>query len=209
MIEGDKSMSDIFAGVRQFQRDVFPEHRELFEQLAAGQSPKAMFVTCSDSRVDPFLLTQSRPGELFMLRNAGNIVPPYGSGAESEAAVVEYAVNVLRVPEIIVCGHSGCGTMTALVDPSQASNLPAMTQWLRHVQRVRESLAGAHALDAPDAVWQAVEVNVVVQLIHLRTYPFVAEAEQAGRLRLTGWVYDIPTGQVNEYDDIEQEFRPL
>ena len=202
-------MADIFAGVRQFQRDVFPEHRELFEQLASGQSPETMFIACSDSRVDPFLITQSRPGELFVLRNAGNIVPPYEAGAGAEAAAVEYAVSALGVREIIVCGHSGCGAMTAVVDPSHLANLPTVDQWLRHARRVRKSLANARALDAPNAVQQAVEVNVVVQLVHLRTHPCVAEAERTGRLHLAGWVYDIPTGQIIAYDDIEQEFRTL
>ncbi len=202
-------MHELIAGIRQFQRDIFPEHRELFEQLAAGQSPGAMFITCSDSRVDPFLLTQSRPGELFVVRNAGNIVPPYEAGPGAEAAAIEYAVTALRVPQIIVCGHSGCGAMTGLLDPQRLRNMPTVAQWLRYAQRVGESLQNAGALDAPDAVQQAVEVNVVVQLIHLRTHPSVAAAEQAGRLRLDGWVYDIPTGQVATYDDIEQEFQPL
>lgn len=202
-------MHEIIAGIRQFQRDVFPQHRELFEQLAAGQSPGAMFVTCSDSRVDPFLLTQSQPGELFVLRNAGNLIPPYEASPGAEAAAIEFAVTALRVPQIIVCGHSGCGAMTGLVHPERVANMPSVAQWLRHAKRVRESLQNARALNAPDAVQQAVEVNVVVQLIHLRTHPCVAEAERAGRLRLDGWVYDIPTGQLTSYDDIEQEFRPL
>ncbi len=202
-------MSDLIAGVRQFQHDVFPEHRELFEQLAAGQSPETMFITCSDSRVDPFLLTQSRPGELFVVRNAGNIVPRFEAGAGADAAAIEYAVNALHVSAIIICGHSGCGAMTALVDPSHLTNLPTVAQWLRHASRVRKSLQNAHALDAADALQRAIEINVVVQLAHLRTHPSVAAAEEAGRLKLAGWIYDIPTGQVTEYDDIEQEYRAL
>jgi carbonic anhydrase len=202
-------MREIISGVRQFQRDIFPEHRELFEQLTAGQSPGVMLITCSDSRVDPFLLTQSRPGELFVVRNAGNLVPPPERAVGAEAAAIEYAVVALRVQDIVICGHSGCGAMTALLDPAHFTNLPNMAQWLRHAQKVRASLLAAGGLNGPDALQRAVEANVLVQLDHLRAHASVATAVKAGRLRLHGWVYHIATGEVTSYDDERREFRPL
>jgi carbonic anhydrase len=202
-------MDEIIAGIRQFQRDIFPEHRELFERLAAGQSPGAMLITCSDSRVDPFLLTQSRPGDLFVVRNPGNLVPPFGAGVGAEAAAIEYAVVALGVRDIIVCGHSGCEAMTGLVDPARLRNLPRMAQWLGHADKVRSALLAVGGLDAPDALERAIAANVLVQLDHLRTHPSVAAAVEADRLRLHGWVYHIATGEVTTYDAEQQGFRPL
>jgi carbonic anhydrase len=202
-------MKEIIAGVRQFQRDVFPEHRELFERLAGGQSPGAMLIACSDSRIDPFLLTQSRPGDLFVVRNAGNFVPPFDRTIGAEAAAIEYAVITLRVKDIIICGHSDCGAMHGLVDPARLRDLPSVAQWLRHAQQVRASLLAAGGLNGPDALERAIEANVLAQLDNLRTHPTVASAVNAGRLQLHGWVYHIATGEVAAYDDERHEFRPL
>lgn len=202
-------MDEILAGVRAFQREVYPQYRDLFERLAAGQSPKALFVTCSDSRVDPLLVTQSPPGELFVLRNAGNLVPPYDGPGGGVAATVEFAVIALRVKHIIICGHSGCGAMAGLLDPRLTHRMPRIVEWLQHARVVRDSLAAAGQLDAPDALRRAVEANVIAQLGHLRTHPSVSEALEAGQLKLHGWVYHLATGDVETYDSAQGQFRLL
>ncbi|MCI0335649.1 MAG: carbonic anhydrase [Planctomycetes bacterium] len=202
-------MDDIIAGVRSFQRDIYPQNRELFERLAAGQSPDALIITCSDSRVDPFMLTQARPGQLFVLRNAGNLVPQYGGPVGGVTATIEFAVMALGVPNIIICGHSGCGAMAGLLNPDQLRDMPRVTEWLKHAAVVRESMDSAGRLDAPDALQRAVEANVIVQLDHLRTHPSVAEKLVAGQIELHGWVYGIATGEVASYDAERREFVPL
>ena len=203
-------MHDIIAGIRTFQRDVYPQYRELFEKLAAGQSPEALVITCSDSRVDPFLLTQAQPGQLFVLRNAGNLVPKYDGFVGGVTATIEFAVVGLRVPNIIVCGHSGCGAITGLLHPETLENMPNVEDWLRrHAQPVRDILAQAGRLGGPDELPQAVDANVLVQLENLRTHPSVADALAAGRVTLHGWVYDIASGEVRAYNDAWKQFGPL
>lgn len=202
-------MEEIIAGVHAFQRDVYPQQWKLFERLAKGQSPDAMIVACSDSRVDMPLVTQSEPGKLFELRNAGNLVPPYGRFVGGVTATIEFAVVALRVPNIIICGHSGCGAMAGLLNPKQLRGMPRVADWLQHATVVRDSLAAAGQLDLPDALERAVEANVIVQLDHLRTHPSVAEALRAGKIQLHGWVYHIASGEVTAYDAREKEFVPL
>ena len=202
-------MDEIIAGVRSFQADIYPQNRQLFERLAAGQSPDALMITCSDSRVDPYLLTQARPGQLFELRNAGNLVPRYGGPIGGVTATIEFAVVALRVPNIIICGHSGCGAMAGLLDSAQLRGMPRVADWLKHADVVRESMAAAGHLDAPDALQRAVEANVIVQLDHLRSHPSVADALRAGRIQLHGWVYHIATGEVTSYHPEHREFLPL
>jgi carbonic anhydrase len=203
------SMDEIIAGVRSFQTDIYPQNRQMFERLAAGQSPDALMITCSDSRVDPYLLTQARPGQLFELRNAGNLVPRYGGPIGGVTATIEFAVVALRVPNIIICGHSGCGAMAGLLDSAQLRGMPRVADWLKHADVVRESMAAAGHLDAPDALQRAVEANVIVQLDHLRSHPSVVDALVAGRITLHGWVYEIATGQVTRYDAERKEFVTL
>jgi carbonic anhydrase len=202
-------MDDIIAGVRAFQRDVYPQNRQMFERLAAGQSPEALLITCSDSRIDPYMLTQAQPGQLFELRNAGNLVPRYGGPIGGVTATIEFAVVALEVPNIIICGHSGCGAMAGLLEPNQLRGMPRVAEWLQHAAVVRDAMAAADELDAPDALQRAVEANVIVQLDHLRSHPSVAEKLQLGRLKLHGWVYGIATGEVTKFDGERKEFVPL
>jgi carbonic anhydrase len=202
-------MDDIIAGVRSFQRNVYPQNWELFERLAVEQSPTALMITCSDSRVDPVMLTQSGPGQLFELRNAGNLVPLYDGQIGGVTATIEFAVVALRVPNIIVCGHSGCGAMAGLLNPEQLRGMPRVAEWLKHAAVVRESMAAAGQLNAPDALQRAVEANVIVQLDHLRSQPSVADKLKAGRLTLHGWVYHIATGDVTVYDPNQHVFVSL
>lgn len=183
-------------GVSRFQQERFPELSDHFSALAEGQSPPVLFVTCSDSRIDPSLITQTLPGELFVLRNAGNLVPPHEAAQHGSASAVEYAVAALGVGHIVVCGHSGCGAMGALVQgPEATATLPAVGAWLEHAAPTAEHLSGR---ELADPVPEAIRHNVVQQLDNLRTHPCVAAALEAGELQLHGWVYDIGTGEVSD-----------
>ncbi|MEU6050397.1 carbonic anhydrase [Streptomyces xanthochromogenes] len=186
-------MQDLAEGVARFQRGVFPAKAELFAHLATTHRPGTLFIGCSDARVVPELLTQSEPGELFVIRTAGNLVPAYTPGADGVAASVEYAVGVLGVRDIVVCGHSACGAMTALAEGHDLAALPAVADWLRHADA-----APAHAGTADLAA--LVRGNVRAQLANLATHPLVARALAEQRLTLHGWVYDIPTGSIEELD---------
>jgi carbonic anhydrase len=207
--KGQRDVDEIIAGVRAFQRDVYPQYRERFAELASGQTPRAMVITCSDSRVDPFLLTQSEPGQLFVLRNAGNIVPEHDGFVGGVTATIEFAVVQLRVPNIIICGHAGCGAVAGLLHPEKIRHLPEVTNWLHHANRARKRVAESGGFDAPDAMERAVAANVVVQLENLRTHPCVAAALDKNEIALHGWVYDFITGSVLAYKDREQSFAPL
>lgn len=125
-------MKEILEGVARFQSEIFPKQQAFFQQLADGQEPKALFLTCADSRIDPNLITQTEPGELFVCRNAGNIVPPHSGVTGGVTASVEYAVAVLNVPHVIVCDHTHCGAMHGVMYPKSTKNLPHVTAWLNH-----------------------------------------------------------------------------
>ncbi|MGW5738533.1 MULTISPECIES: carbonic anhydrase [Streptomyces] len=190
-------MQDLTEGVARFRRDVFPAKADLFTHLADHHRPRTLFIGCSDARVVPELLTQSEPGELFVVRTAGNLVPAYTPGADGVAAGIEYAVAVLGVSDVVVCGHSACGAMTALADGHDLSALPAVADWLRHADAARARVgaeAGARRLDA------LVRENVRAQLANLATHPSVARALRREALTLHGWVFDIPTGTVERLE---------
>jgi carbonic anhydrase len=204
-------MRKLLQGLRVFQHRVFPKVQSRFEQLASGQQPPTLFITCSDSRIVPDMVTQTEPGELFVLRNAGNLVPPWTAQHTGEAATIEYAVKVLKVREIVICGHSHCGAMAGLLNPESVEQLPAVRQWLTHAQQTLEEVAGL-PLDGTgsdagdDLLTTAVKCNVIVQLANLRTYPVVAEAEDRGELELHGWFYRFETGEIFEVDGAEKQF---
>lgn len=204
-------MRRLLHGIRSFQDNVFPSCRSQFERLAGGQSPSTLFITCSDSRIVPDLLTQTEPGELFVLRNAGNLVPPHTANHSGEAATVEYAVQVLRVQDIVVCGHSHCGAITGVLQPELVDGLPAVEKWLLHADEVRQEIANQRvAADGDDdALTAAIKSNVLVQLGHLRTYPAVAEREAAGTLSLHGCFYRFETGEVTVFDGLVGKFVPI
>lgn len=229
-------MQRLVAGIHEFRRNQFSEQRRLFERLAAGQAPLALFITCSDSRINPNLLTQTAPGELFILRNAGNIVPPWcdelaepgqargeqsrageGRGAPpafrhgGEAATIEYAVRVLQVKDIVICGHSHCGAMQAVLQPELSANLPAVRSWLEHASATRRIIRESytHLTQPQDLLTATVEENVLVQLEHLRTHPAVVDALSGEQLAVHGWVYKFETGQVFAYEPEQGQFVPL
>lgn len=202
-------MQALLHGIHRFRSQVFVPRRGQFERLARGQKPDALFITCSDSRVDPCLLTQSEPGDLFVLRNAGNIVPPHGLSS-GEEATVEYAVEALGVGDVIVCGHSHCGAVQALLAPEKAAGMPSVSAWLQNAETTRQIvLENYRDLSGDRLVSAAVQENVLVQLEHLCTFPSVAARLARGELRLHGWVYKIETGEVFAYDPASEQFLPI
>ncbi|OQD53837.1 carbonic anhydrase [Streptomyces phaeoluteigriseus] len=183
----------------------FGQRPEEFAKLAEGQSPEVLFITCSDSRVVPALITGARPGQLFELRTAGNIVPPYVSPSPTgEAATIEYAVEVLGVQDIVVCGHSHCGAVGALVRGDDLDSVPAVRAWLAHAA---EEPAAADPGDP--TVAQAVQHHVLAQLLRLRSYPCVEKRLTDGRLRVRGWYYEVHTGAVREHRVDTDSFEAL
>jgi carbonic anhydrase len=195
-------MQKLIAGIRHFQTNIFEKQRKRFEQMAQRkQKPLALFITCSDSRVDPNLLMQAEPGELFIIRNAGNIIPPYGAASGGEGATIEYAVEVLEVRNIIICGHSQCGAMAALLSNTRLRDLPAVSNWITHAEGTRRIVNAKYA-DLPKEARElaAVEENVLVQLDNIRSHPAVAVGLARGDLNLYGWFYDIATGQIFGYE---------
>jgi carbonic anhydrase len=179
----------ILSGVSQFQKDVYPKNRGFFERLALGQRPEALFITCADSRIDPCLLTQSKPGELFICRVIGNIVPPYPDAVGGVSATIEYAVGVLGVADVIVCGHTDCGVMKGVLNPEAVAELPSVSAWLHYAQPARAA-AGA------DEIMAVTEQNVLQQIENLRTHPSVKQRLSDGDHGLHGWVYHIGEGKM-------------
>lgn len=204
-------MQKLIEGIHHFQQTIFDTQKQLFARLARGQQPLALFITCSDSRIDPNLLTQTQPGELFIMRNAGNIVPPYGTASGGEAATIEYAVAVLTVKDIIICGHSLCGAMDGLLHPERLGGLNAVKDWLRHAHATARIIEENYTHLADDAarLTATVEENVLVQLESLRTHPSVAAAVSRGDLKLHGWTYKFETGEVFAYEPQQGQFLPL
>jgi carbonic anhydrase len=182
-------------GISRFQKEVYPEHQDLFESLANGQRPEALFITCADSRIDPCLLTQTKPGELFICRVIGNVVPPWPETIGGVSATIEYAVGVLRVPEVIVCGHTDCGVVRGALNPEALAAFPSVAAWLRYVKVEHRE---------PQAL---TEGNVVAQLKNLRTHPSVAARLEQGDLALHGWVYHIGPGMVTIYNEESRSFE--
>ncbi|ANI12616.1 carbonic anhydrase [Pseudomonas citronellolis] len=205
----DEALRRIVEGFRQFRQEVFPQQEALFKKLAHAQNPRAMFITCADSRIVPELITQSSPGDLFVTRNVGNVVPPYGQMNGGVSTAIEFAVMALGVQHIIVCGHSDCGAMKAVLDPQTLERMPTVKAWLRHAEvakTVVEQNCGCASHDTLDIL---TEENVVAQLDHLKTHPSVAARLASGQLFIHGWVYDIETSQIKAYDAEVGHFRPL
>lgn len=203
-------MQKLIEGIHHFQTTLFGSQKELFERLAEGQSPEALFITCSDSRINPNLLTQTEPGELFILRNAGNIVPPYGAAHGGEAATIEFAVAGLGVKDIIVCGHSHCGAMKGLLEPPPSRDFPALHQWLAHAETTRRIVQDKYSeRDSGSLLNVTIQENVLAQMENLRTHPVVASGLAQGKLKLHGWVYKIETGEVFGYDPVANQFSLL
>lgn len=198
-------MKNLLPGLRKFSERVFPGHQQHFESLAQGQKPHTLMITCSDSRIDPNLVTQTKPGELFVVRNAGNIVPPFGASRGGEEAAIEFAIEGLGVRNIVICGHSQCGAMAALTGKVNLDGLPCVKSWLGHAQGTKkriDAMAGDFELS------HVVEENVLVQADNLRTHPSVSGALRAGRVQIFGWVYSFETGSIAVYDPKLKKYLP-
>ena len=196
-------------GARRFHDEVFAEKREQYQRAASTpQQPHTLIIACADSRVDVEAITSSGPGEVFVARNVGNMVPPYSNTPGGITAVIEYAVSALKVKHAVVCGHSDCGAMKALLNPKSTEELPTVRYWLNHAQAafmVAESMAKKDE-DPLERLRRLTEENVLMQLVHLKTHPSVAGAMARGELTISGWVYDIGAGVVRVAEDGEREF---
>jgi carbonic anhydrase len=205
-------LEQLKAGVRQFQTEIYPEQAEVYRRAASEpQEPHTLFVACADSRIDPELITQSRPGELFVLRNIGNLIPAYGEMMGGVSAVVEYAVSLLKVRHIVVCGHADCGAMKGLLNPESLNSLMAVKNWLKNAataMSVAEALGVEHE-SAGTLMRRVTEQNVLLQIQHLRTHPSVAGAMAREELTISGWVYEIGTGEVRIWEESAKAFVPV
>jgi carbonic anhydrase len=203
-------MQKLLNGLHKFQREIFPKHQTRFEELASGQSPEVLFITCADSRIDPCLMTQTQPGELFICRNAGNMVPAFGERAGGVSATIEYAVMALNVRDIVVCGHSDCGAMRALLHPEKVQKMKTVASWLEYGNSARMVVDENYShLEGKDLMRAITEQNVLAQLNHLRTHSSVAARLQQGTISLHGWYYDIPSGSVFAYSERSRSFESV
>jgi carbonic anhydrase len=203
-------MDRLIAGHKRFQAEVFPGRRSQFHLLAETQAPEWLFITCSDSRVLPDLFLGTGPGDLFITRNAGNVVPITSQDVDGCTATIEYAVEVLRVKSAILCGHSDCGAMKAALNPEGLANLPKARRWLEHVQAAFAHRQPLNPADGEGAeLASLIRGNVVAQLWNLKAQPCVVRAMAEGRLSVHGWYYDILTGRIEQYDEEQKRFLPL
>lgn len=203
-------MPKITQGIVRFKTEVYPAKKELFDQLAKGQHPEALFITCSDSRIDPNLLVQTEPGELFIIRNAGNIVPPHNNFTGGVTASIEYAVAALEVKHIIICGHSSCGAMEGVMKPDSVKPLPHVSQWLSYASAAHQIvLEKAPEASYEEQLGMLIEENVLLQLRHIQTHPQVAAKCATNKVQLHAWVYDIGSGEVKAYDEEAKRFVPV
>jgi carbonic anhydrase len=201
-------MLKLLEGYRRFRTEVYPRQRYLFKTLAQGQNPLALLITCADSRVVPDLITQTEPGDLFICRNVGNLVPPHGNVAGGVSATIEYAVGVLRVGNVIICGHSDCGAMNAVLHPERSEGLANVQAWLRHAEAPKRLVCEC-GLRPEDRLSALIQENVITQLDHLKTHPSVTARLARGDLDLYGWVYRIETGELSSYDAEHHKFVPV
>jgi len=199
----DEVLERLKDGIRRFRREVYPEQEEHYKRvMSEPQRPHALIITCADSRIHPDVLTQAAPGDVFVTRNIGNMVPAYPEMLGGVSAVLEFAVSAMKVEHIAVCGHSDCGAMKALLDPATVEAMPTVKAWLRNahaalaVAKAIQQAAGAGTLGDQDLLRIVTEQNVLLQVQHVRTHPAVAGAIARGELEVSGWVYDIAQGEV-------------
>lgn len=203
-------MEKLVSGILKFQKEEFDAHKDLFQTLAKGQDPEVLFITCSDSRIDPTLITQTKPGDLFIARNAGNLVPPHYSQATGDMdATVEFALNVLNVRHVVVCGHSDCGAMKGAMDPEKVKHLPHVYNWLSNAAAACAKVKARHGDIGHEHLLELTQENVVLQLKHLETHPSIAAKVVTDKVMLHGWVYDIEHGQVYCYEMSTGKWVPV
>lgn len=206
-------MKKLYRGIHHFQQSYFEKEEDFFKRLSVTQNPEVLFITCADSRVDPNLVTQSKPGELFIVRNLGNIIPPFNAikDKNSIGAAIEFAVMRLKVSDLIVCGHSNCGAIKALCDGEEAlADTPHLRDWLRIAGPVTEIVRSYYGESPPELCQQLTEQeNILEQLRNIQTYPFVIQALNNGTLHLHGWYYEIGTGEIYSYNPGKEVFEKI
>jgi len=204
-------MEKLFKGYMKFREEDFESHRALFKEIGRNQNPHTLFIGCSDSRVVPNLITQTHPGELFIVRNVANIVPPYRKTEEYVAttSAIEYAVQVLEVDAIVVCGHSNCGGCAAMnLPPEQLDHIPHVRKWLQVSSEVKGRVDRLVTGDSPEErEWLTEQINILVQMRNLLTYPYIAEKYRKGVLQIYGWHYIIETGEIYNFNDAKELFE--
>ncbi len=211
----DQILQQLKDGVRRFQSEVYPQQAEVFAQAASEkQSPHTLFITCADSRIDPIAITSSSTGEIFVARNIGNMVPAYGEMLGGVSAVIEFAVSALGVHHIVICGHTHCGAMQALLEPESIDKMPTVKKWLHNAHAalsVAETLyeRAQNETAQHDMIDILTEQNVLLQMQHLKTHPSVAGAIAKGDLTISGWIYNIGTGEVRIASDGKRNFTPI
>ncbi len=206
----DQALKQIVDGFLHFHHEVFPQQQALFKKLASSQKPRAMFITCADSRIVPELITQSSPGDLFVTRNVGNVVPPYGQMNGGVSTALEYAILALGVQHVIICGHSDCGAMRAVLNPDSLEKMPTVKAWLRHSEVAKIVLEdNCDCANEGESMKRLTEENVIAQLQHLRTHPSVASRMASGQLYIHGWIYNIETSEIKAYDAEQDTFITL
>jgi carbonic anhydrase len=206
------SINGLIKGLREFRKNYFCTHQELFQRLSHCQAPEVLFISCCDSRIDPNLLTQTQPGDLFILRNIGNMIPPYGITHSSEGAAIEYAVQALKVKDIIICGHSDCGAMKGLLQLGKLSEqMPLVYDWLRHHGQATRRLVEDNYKEysGESFLRVTIEENILTQIQNLETYPVIRSKLRSGELYLHAWVYEIEMGRVFAYNASLGQFVPI
>lgn len=203
-------MNQLLDGYRKFRAVAFPERKDHFRLLASSQSPEVLFITCADSRVVPDLILQTEPGELFICRNVGNVIPPAGQMPGGTSSTIEYAVEVLKVKHVIICGHSDCGAAKAALDPvKRLEKLPLTAKWLRFIESAWNYMGPDVPDDEASRHIALIHANVIAQLANLKTHPEIAKRIGEGTLQAHGWYYDILTGDLEAYDQKQKRFVPL
>ena len=208
----DAVLKELKAGIRKFRTEVYLANEATYRKaVSEPQRPHALFIACADSRIDVESLTQSGPGDLFVMRNVGNMVPAYGEMMGGVSAVIEYAITALKVQHVVICGHTDCGAMKGLLDPASLEKMPTVRSWFKNAHA---ALSVAQSLAEPDEkpselLRRLTEENVLLQLQHLRTHPSVAGAMARAELTISGWVYDIGHGEVRISEDGGRVFRPV
>lgn len=204
-------MNKLFRGIARFRREDFHDHKDLFKELGRRQRPHTLFVGCSDSRVVPELIAHTRPGELFMVRNVANIIPPYSETEDfaGTTSAIEYAVQVLNVKTIVVCGHSNCGGCAAMhMSPEELQHIPNVASWLQGSGEVKERVERQVVEGTPEEKeWLTEQINILVQMRNLLTYPYIRERYERDAIEILGWYYIIETGEIFNFNDSTQVFE--
>ena len=202
-------MDSLFDGVKEFNANDFLDNKALFEKIGRIQEPHTLFIGCSDSRIVPNLITKTLPGELFVIRNIANLVPPYRTSDEflATTSAIEYSVKILNVSTILICGHSNCGGCNALyMDEARGAEIPHTRKWLELAKNVRSKMLKLKIADPAVREWMTEQLNIVEQMNHLLSYPYIREKYNKGELNILGWYYIIGTGEVFNYQKNENKF---